>query len=73
MWQATVRPASQAITARVMREACRQLLFTHLRVAEIAYVLGYSDPAYFSRAFGRAMGVSPREYRRRLADRRGAA
>lgn len=35
-----------------------------VRLTDIAYELGYSDPAHFTRAFRRMAGVSPREYRR---------
>jgi AraC-like DNA-binding protein len=43
--------------------ACELLRRTHLHVAEIAYDVGYSDPAYFSRLFHRQTGTSPRAYR----------
>jgi len=33
------------------------------KLVDIAYDLGYSDPAHFSRAFKRWSGVSPREFR----------
>ena len=36
-----------------------------LTVAEAAYYLGFTDPAYFSRFFTKAMGQSPRMYRER--------
>ena len=36
---------------------------TGLRLLDIALMLGYSEPATFSRAFRRWTGVSPREYR----------
>jgi len=39
---------------------------TDLAIGEIAHSLGYSDPAYFSHAFSRATGLSPRAYRRRM-------
>jgi AraC family transcriptional activator of pobA len=32
-------------------------------VAEIAYTLGFVDPAYFTRSFTRHTGVAPRQYR----------
>ncbi|WP_265282906.1 helix-turn-helix domain-containing protein [Verminephrobacter aporrectodeae] len=46
-----------------MREARRNLACTHLSIATIAYALGYADPAYFSRAFTRDAGLSPRSFR----------
>ncbi|MBX3622950.1 MAG: helix-turn-helix domain-containing protein [Rhizobacter sp.] len=64
---ATGEPASRLIEARVMREARRNLAYTSLPVTTIAYALGFGDPAYFSRAFSRAEGVSPRGFRERLA------
>ncbi|KAB0601604.1 helix-turn-helix domain-containing protein [Castellaniella defragrans] len=64
---ATGEPASALIEARLMREARRNLAYTHLHVATIAYGLGFADPAHFSRVFTRAAGVSPRAFRRGLA------
>ncbi len=64
--QATGQPASRLIEARLMREARRQLAYTSLQVASIAYTLGYADPAHFSRAFSRVEGLSPRAFRERL-------
>jgi AraC family transcriptional regulator, transcriptional activator of pobA len=46
-----------------MREARRNLAYTKLSISSIAYALGYSDPAYFSRTFSRDAGVSPRQFR----------
>ncbi|MET0366097.1 MAG: helix-turn-helix domain-containing protein, partial [Sphingobium sp.] len=46
-------------------EARRSLLYSNLSVAEIAFSVGFADPAYFSRFFQRNMGVSPRQYRDR--------
>ena len=66
---ATGGPASRLIDARLVREAQRQLAFTHLGVATIAYTLGFADPALFSRVFSRVAGVSPRAFRQRLAAR----
>ena len=64
---ATGEPASALIEARLMREARRNLAYTHLRVATIAYGLGFADPAHFSRVFTRAAGVSPRAFRQGLS------
>jgi AraC-like DNA-binding protein/mannose-6-phosphate isomerase-like protein (cupin superfamily) len=50
--------------ARVRTEAAKRLLLeTPLAISEIAYRLGYEDPAYFSRRFRRIAGLSPAQYR----------
>ena len=64
---ATGEPVSRLIDARVMREARRNLAYTSMSIATIAYTLGFSDPAYFSRVFTRSLGVSPRAFRERMA------
>lgn len=46
-----------------VQEACKYLLFTSLRVKEIAARLGMQDPYYFSRLFSKVMGMSPNQYR----------
>lgn len=60
---ATGQPASRLIEERLLREARRNLVYTNLSVQTIAYTLGYSDPAYFSRVFARGTGLSPRAFR----------
>ncbi|MGH8447234.1 MAG: AraC-like transcriptional regulator QhpR [Solimonas sp.] len=45
--------------------ACRLLCQGHLPLTEIGYLLGYSEPSAFSRAFRRWSGASPLAYRRR--------
>ena len=64
---ATGEPASRQIDARVIREARRQLAFTHLSITTIADTLGFGDPALFSRVFTRVTGRSPRAFRQQLA------
>ncbi|WP_240336749.1 helix-turn-helix domain-containing protein [Tropicibacter sp. Alg240-R139] len=59
----TGRVASMLVRDRVLREARRQLIFTNLSVSQIAYELGYSDPAHFSRVFSVGVGSSPRAFR----------
>ena len=59
-------PASHMIRDRVVREARRNLVYTNLPVATIAYALGFNDPAYFSRTFMLATGLSPSEFRERV-------
>lgn len=63
---ATGQPASALIEERLVREARRNLVYTNLSVSQIAYALGFDDPAYFSRVFTRSMGLSPRAFRQRL-------
>lgn len=57
------RSAQEVLHARVMLEAKRSLVYTSMTVAEVAYALGFTDPAYFSRFFARRAGVSPAAYR----------
>jgi AraC family transcriptional activator of pobA len=46
-------------------EAKRSLLYTERPVSEIAYSLGFEDPAYFSRFFTRRTGRTPSAFRAR--------
>ena len=63
---ATGHAASQLILDRVIREARRNLVYTNLPVSTIAYALGFNDPAYFSRLFSGAAGLSPRSFRDKI-------
>lgn len=51
------------IDERALLEARRLLLYSNLSVAEIAYAVGFGDPAYFSRFFTRHAGRPPRAWR----------
>lgn len=62
----TGQPASRIVEERLVREARRNLVYTNLPVSQIAYMLGYNDPAYFSRVFANATGMAPREFRSRV-------
>ncbi|MDR1959226.1 MAG: DNA-binding transcriptional regulator [Planctomycetaceae bacterium] len=49
---------------RVRMEWAKELLRdTEIPIAEISAMIGYQTPEYFSRAFAREIGMSPREYR----------
>jgi AraC family transcriptional activator of pobA len=49
--------------AALLAEAKRGLLYTELPVSEIAYGLGFDDPAYFSRFFAQRTGRTPSGFR----------
>ncbi|MBR6045409.1 MAG: helix-turn-helix transcriptional regulator [Ruminococcus sp.] len=49
--------------------AAALLRTTALPVGEVAERAGMADPLYFSRCFRREYGISPREYRKRMARR----
>ena len=46
-----------------MRRGCELLRGTDMRVKEVAGMLGYVDPLYFSRIFKSVHGVAPSQYR----------
>ncbi len=59
----TGQPAQALLHARLIREACRRLVHVAAPVSQLAFELGFSDPAYFCRFFKRHTGKTPREYR----------
>lgn len=59
------KPPLGLVQERLMLEAKRSLLYSNMTVAEIAYDLGFDDPAYFSRFFSAHAGRSPRAFRAR--------
>ena len=44
----------------------RSIADSALSIAEVAYLVGYSEPAAFHRAFKRWTGVTPQAFRQRL-------
>ena len=60
--------ALTVIERRVLLEARRYLQFSSLSIKEIGILLGYPDPAYFSRFFSQRVGVSPQEFKSRNAE-----
>ncbi|HEY8594702.1 MAG TPA: helix-turn-helix domain-containing protein [Devosiaceae bacterium] len=63
------RSALSVIERRVVLEAKRYLMFSSLSVKEIAILLGYPDPAYFSRFFSRQAGLPPSGFRDKAQSR----
>jgi AraC-like DNA-binding protein len=54
---------NEVIKNRIILEAKRLLVHTSMNAKEIAYQLGYDDPAYFSRQFQVKTGESPSTFR----------
>lgn len=52
---------------RLMLEARRKLTYVPASISSIAYELGFQDPAYFSRAFKRETGMTPKQFRQESA------
>ena len=57
------RPSKDVAHERLFQEARRLLRFSGVPVSEIAYQLGFTDPAYFSRFFAKRAGVPPSQFR----------
>ena len=62
--RATGLPPKEIVQRRLLLEAKRHLLYTNMTVKEIAYDLGFHDPAYFSRFFAKRAGMAPGAYRK---------
>lgn len=62
----TGRSALDYIQFKMMNLAKDLLLRPDKSIGEIAYYLGYQYPQYFSRAFRKAAGCTPNEYRRSI-------
>ena len=57
------KSAIEIINGRLLLEAKRQLIYTTLPIASLAFELGFRDPAYFSRFFKKNTGLTPGTYR----------
>lgn len=58
--------ATQLIYSRIILEAKRLIQISALSFKEIAYELGFNDPAYFSNFFKYQTGISPRQFKDEL-------
>jgi AraC family transcriptional activator of pobA len=61
--QMSGRSALQLIHERLILEARRELIYTSMTIKEVAELLGFTDPAYFTRFFKRQTGMSPKDFR----------
>lgn len=59
----------QYVEDRRIKHAANLLISTDKPLTEIAYESGFSSQSYFSAAFKRKMGVTPREYAQSVFDR----
>ncbi|MFV3074894.1 helix-turn-helix domain-containing protein [Niveispirillum fermenti] len=63
----TGHPPIDLLHDRLLAEAKRTLLYSDLGVAEVAFALGFGDPAYFNRFFTSRVGCSPGRFRQGAA------
>jgi AraC family transcriptional activator of pobA len=63
--EVTGKTPIRVLEERLVLEAKRNLTYTNMTIAQIAYYLGFTDPAYFSRFFSKLAGESPAAFRRR--------
>jgi AraC family transcriptional activator of pobA len=61
------RSAFDVVQERLLLEARRKLHYIAAPVSQLAYELGFADPAYFCRFFKKRTGLSPSDFRRRRA------
>ncbi len=59
----TGKSAKEYILDRILLEAKRVLLFTELSNKELAFQLGFEEPAHFSNFFKKYNGISPIDFR----------
>ena len=58
-----VTPMRHLVILRI-RQACQILIHSPaLQVKQVAHLVGYDDPLYFSRVFGQETGVTPTQWR----------
>ncbi len=58
---------TEIIETRKQIEARRLLLHSPKTISEIGYELGYNDKSYFTRVFHKKTGITPTEFRKKLA------
>lgn len=63
---------SDYVTNLRIGKATQLLRENELKLTDIAMLVGYSSSSYFSTAFKKSLGVSPKEYRREYLENTGA-
>ncbi|RNL93052.1 AraC family transcriptional regulator [Sinomicrobium pectinilyticum] len=59
----TGKTTTEHIAARIVKEARALLKYSDWNIAEVAYCLGFENPAYFNNFFRKQTGKTPRGYR----------
>lgn len=63
--EASGKNALSFVNERLLTEAKSLIRYTQLGMAEIAYQLNFSDPAYFGKFFRKHTGMTPLEFRKK--------
>lgn len=59
---------NQIINDRLILEAKREISCFNKSIKEISYELGFSEPSYFTRFFGKQTGHTPEDFRKKTGD-----
>jgi len=57
---------NQIINDRLILEAKREISCCEKPIKEISYELGFSEPSYFTRFFGKQTGYTPEDFRKKM-------
>jgi AraC family transcriptional activator of pobA len=57
------KSSSQVLQAYILAEAERYLKYTSYSISEIAYLLKFENPCYFTRLFKKNVGIAPKTFR----------
>ncbi len=60
------KTSSQVLQDHLIKEAERYLQYTSYSISEIAYLLHFEYPCYFTRLFKKNVGVSPKTFREKI-------
>lgn len=60
------KTSSQVLQDHLIKEAERYLQYTSYSISEIAYLLHFEYPCYFTRLFKKNVGVSPKAFREKM-------